>query len=292
VAKVAVVIGASQGGTGTATAIRLAAEGAKVAIVARSADKLADVLRDVEAVSGPGRSAMFTCDVGDPLGGRATLVARTEEALGPIDYLVYVAAGGRYLPFLDVTEDDLQLALEVNVKAPWLLVQDTVASLRGRGAPGAVVNIGTKAAYPFDGPPFVRTPFVRKGSLYGGTKAALHRFTQSVAAEVYGDGIAVNMLAPVAAIGTPALRASGWIPEEMLEPVEAMAEAVLALLTGDPTSMTARDVYSIELLDELGRPVLDRLGRAPVQGWGLDDLPVYLQARSTPVPLTTEGQLS
>ena len=89
VGRVALVTGASQGGTGTGSAIRLAAEGAKVAICARSEDKLRDTLARMRAVGGDG--VAFVCDLADPEGGRDTLVARTEDALGPIDVLVNVA---------------------------------------------------------------------------------------------------------------------------------------------------------------------------------------------------------
>jgi 3-oxoacyl-[acyl-carrier protein] reductase len=122
--------------------IRLTAEGARVAICARTKEKLHTNLEAIEEVGG--RGVMITCDVANPDGGRGRLVARTEEALGPIDYLVYVAASGSYAKFEDVTLDQVQLALEVNVKAPWLLLQDAVASMREGHRGGAIVNIGTR----------------------------------------------------------------------------------------------------------------------------------------------------
>ena len=202
--KVALVAGASQGGTGTGTAVRLAAEGARVAICARTPSKLRNTLDQIEKVGG--RGVMFECDLGDPSGGRETLVQRTEEQLGPIDYLVYVAAYGPFGKFETITPDSIQMAFEVNVKAPLLLCQQVVTSMRTRRAGGAVVAIGTKAARPIPGPPFPDTPPVMAGAVYGGTKAALHRITQSIAGETYGQGISANVLAPLAAIGTPALR--------------------------------------------------------------------------------------
>lgn len=286
--KVALVAGASQGGTGTGTAVRLAAEGADVAICARTQSKLHDTLDQIERVGGKG--VMFECDLADPSGGRDILVERTEEQLGPIDYLVYVAAYGPFAKFETIDPDSLQMAFEVNVKAPLLLCQQVITNLRDRRSGGAVVTIGTKAARPIPGPPFADTPPVMAGATYGGTKAALHRITQSIAAETYGEGISANVLAPLAAIGTPALRAGGWIPEEVFEPVETMVEAVIALLTGDPLVLTARDVSSIELLCELGRPVYDLAKTSLVPGWQPDDLPLYIEARRDPVTLSHEGQ--
>jgi NAD(P)-dependent dehydrogenase (short-subunit alcohol dehydrogenase family) len=233
---------------------------------------------------------MFECDLGDPGGGRDTLVRSTEDALGPIDYLVYVAAYGPYETFEAVTLSSLDQALEVNVKAPFLLAQQAVTSMRARAAGGAVVTIGTKAARPLVGPPYLDTPPVKAGAVYGGTKAALHRITQSIAAETYGQAISANVLSPLAAIGTPALRSSGWLPEDLFEPVETMVEAVLALLTGDPAALTGRDVSSIELLLELQRPVYDFAGTTLVEGWQPTDFPAFIEARKVPVPLSHEGQ--
>ncbi|MDE3207039.1 MAG: SDR family oxidoreductase [Acidobacteriota bacterium] len=281
--KVAFVAGASQGGTGTGSAIRLAAEGARVAICARNRSKLRDTLERIEAVGGTG--VMFECDLANPGGGRSTLIERTEDALGPVDYLVYVAAYGGYAPFETLSRPSLQKALEVNVHAPLELIQQVVAGLRRRRAPGSIVTIGTKAARPITGPPFPDTPPATAGLLYGSTKAALARLTQSVAVETYGQGISVNVLSPQSAIATPALRAAGWIPEEMFEPVETMVEAVLALLTGDPEVLTGQDLLSIDLLYALRRPVYDLTGTRLVEGWQPDDLPAFIEARSRPFTL-------
>jgi NAD(P)-dependent dehydrogenase (short-subunit alcohol dehydrogenase family) len=133
-------------------------------------------------------------------------------------------------------------------------------------------------------------PPATAGTLYGGSKAALHRFSQGVAAETYGQGISVNVLSPLAAIGTPNLRAAGWIPEEMFEPVETMVESVIALLTGDPMTLTGMDVFSIQMLNDLQRPVYDFSGTKLIEGWQPEDLPRYLEARATTQPLSFEGQ--
>ena len=224
---------------------------------------------------------MFVCNVADPDGGRDTLVARTEAELGPVDILLNVAAAGNYKKFDEISIHEVETALQVNVVAPWILCRDALVGMRERGS-GAIINIGTKAAKPFDGPPYVDGPVSMAGTLYGGTKAALHRITQGIAAEAYGQGISVNMLSPIAAIATPKLLATGWLPPEFFEPVETMAESVLALATGDPNVLTGRDVYSVELLYELQRPVYDFTGTTLVEGWQPADLPPYIEARSKP----------
>jgi citronellol/citronellal dehydrogenase len=78
----------------------------------------------------------------------------------------------------------------------------------------------------------------------------------------------VNTLAPVAAVITEGVRASGaapFIQPSMIEPVEAMAEAALALVVGDPEKLTGRVTYSLRLLEELGREVRTLDGRAALQ---------------------------
>lgn len=75
----------------------------------------------------------------------------------------------------------------------------------------------------------------------------------------------MNALAPVAAVITEGVRASGaerFIEPSMIEPVEAIAEAALALVTGDPAKLTGRVAYSLRLLEELGREVRTLDGRA------------------------------
>jgi len=94
--RVALVTGASRGGTGTAIAVRLAAEGAKVAITARSQAGLEETAaRIAEAGGSP---LVLVADLSDPRGARGRLVERTEAALGPIDILVNSAAAGGYKP--------------------------------------------------------------------------------------------------------------------------------------------------------------------------------------------------
>src|SRR5580765_2575869 len=90
--RVALVTGASQGGTGTAVAVRLAAEGADVAITARTVGGLQETAARVEALGR--RVLVLPCDLSDPDGGRASLIGRTEAELGPVDIVVNNAAAG------------------------------------------------------------------------------------------------------------------------------------------------------------------------------------------------------
>jgi NAD(P)-dependent dehydrogenase (short-subunit alcohol dehydrogenase family) len=286
--RVALVTGASKGGTGTAIALRLAAEGAAVALVARDEAGLATTAAQIRDAGGT--AAELPTNLADPDGGRASLVARVAELLGPVDILVNNAAANGYRPFEEWTAKQLDLAFEVNVRAPWQLMADAAPSMRERGL-GWIVNITSFAAELPPGPPFPANQVALQGSGYGASKAALNRLTVSVAAELFDDGVAVNALAPQSAIATPHLVADGRIAEEHFEPMETMAEAALALSTCDPSVLTGRIARSLELLVELDRPVRTLDGTELIDGWQPRELGAViarqaelLEARGWPAP--------
>lgn len=269
-ARVALVTGASKGGTGTAIAKRLAAEGAKVAITARSVEGLEETRRQIQEVGG--EVWVVPCDLSDPDGGRADLVDRVEAKLGPIDILVNNAAVNGYVPFEATTVDDLERCFQVNLWAPWILMQGAVGGMRRRGC-GWILNLTSFAAELPPGPPFPSNKPAKAGFQYGASKAALNRLTVTAASECEADGIAVNALSPQAAIATPSLVAANWVDKAMFEPLDTMAEAALLLCTGDPAELTGRIAYSLQLLVERQRPVRDLLGQHLVEGWQPADLP-------------------
>ncbi|HZQ85508.1 MAG TPA: SDR family oxidoreductase [Acidimicrobiales bacterium] len=271
--KVALVTGASKGGTGRAIAVRLAAEGARVAITARSVDGLEETRRRIESVGG--ECVAVPVDLADPAGGRGELVSRIEAALGPIDILVNNAAVNGYVPFDEVSDRDLERNLQVNVWAPWQLMKAVVPGMRARGR-GWVLNLTSFAAELPPGPPFPTNKPAKAGFQYGASKAALNRLTVAAASECEGQGVAVNALTPQAAIATDELVAAGWIDPDLFEPLDTMAEAAIALCSGDPAVLTGRIAYSLQLLVELGRPVYDIRGEHLVDGWQPADLPAVI----------------
>ncbi|HWP66050.1 MAG TPA: SDR family NAD(P)-dependent oxidoreductase [Candidatus Limnocylindria bacterium] len=256
--RVALVTGGSRG-IGAALAGRLAAEGARVAVTARTLERhphlpgsLAETVAGIEAAGGT--AVAIPADLTEPA-TRPAVVAEVERRLGPIDILVNNAAAAYYLPIERVTEKRYRIAFELNVRAPFELMQLVLPGMRSRRR-GWILNISSATAVPPAGPPF--DAFHRHGGalLYGSTKAALERMSAGLAAEVYEDGIAVNALAPAAAVRTPGVEALGMLPEdrpELIEPMEVMVEAAVALVTGDPRHLTGRIAYSRPLLAELGR---------------------------------------
>jgi len=264
--KIALVTGASRG-IGAAIAERLAAEGADVAVTARSLDKapehlggtLEEVARRIE--SHGRRAAAISADLTDPE-SRATIVPRVRAALGDVDILVNNAAAAFYMPFEKYSAKRYQVAFDINVRAPFELAQQVLPAMRARRR-GWILNISSATGRNPKGPPFPDFDVHGGPLLYGMTKAALERFSAGLAAETYDDGIAVNALSPVAAVMTPGVAALGVISPEradLLEPMEVMVEAALALCVCDPRQLTGRIAYSRTLLRELG---LDMHGLEP-----------------------------
>lgn len=275
--RTALVTGASKGGTGTAIALRLAAEGAAVAIVARDEAGLESTAAQIRHVGGT--ALVLPCNLADPDGGRDSLVGRTESEFGGVDILVNNAASNGYRPFTEWTPRQLEIAQQVNVWAPWQLMADAARGMRARGR-GWIVNLTSFAAEFPPGPPFSTSQVAVGGSGYGSTKAALNRLTVSVAAEMYADGVAVNALAPQSAIATPFLLEQGRLDPDRYEPMETMAEAALALATCDPSALTGRITRSLQLLVELDRPVRDLDGAELVEGWQPGDLPAVISRQA------------
>jgi NAD(P)-dependent dehydrogenase (short-subunit alcohol dehydrogenase family) len=251
--RVAVVTGASRG-IGAAIARCFAAEGAAVAIVARSLEPgsgghLAGSLRETEAQIGAdgGVALPIVADLSDPACDRAAIVARAAAELGPVDILVNNAAACFYLTLGETSERRLRVAYEVNVITPYLLAKTVVPTMRERGR-GWILNL-TSAIVDTN---HLENPQQARSSTYAPSKAALDRLTISLATELRGTGVAVNALAPVGAVATEGATALLDLPPEYCEPMETMTAAALALCTCDPLSETGQIVRSRPYLQARG----------------------------------------
>jgi NAD(P)-dependent dehydrogenase (short-subunit alcohol dehydrogenase family) len=255
--KVAIVTGASRG-IGAAIARRFAAEGARVAMVARSLEPgsgghLAGSLREVaDDIAADGGIALpIVADLSDPACDRAAIVAQTAAAFGPVDVLVNNAAACFYLSIDDTSERRLRVAYEVNAITPYLLAKAAVPAMRDRGA-GWIVNIASVIADSAPPGPGRSGQFAR-ASTYAPSKASINRLTEALATELGGVGIAVNAVAPEMAVATEGATAVMDLPPEWCEPIETMAEAALALATCDPAQENGQVLKSGPYLRERGR---------------------------------------
>jgi 3-oxoacyl-[acyl-carrier protein] reductase len=197
--RVALVTGAS-GGIGRAIGARLAELGCAVAAVYGSRAEPASELVDEIARRG-GRAVAVGADLSDPA-APAQLIDVAVQALGPIDMLVANAGAGRQQPFEEITVEDWQRLMDVNLRAPFLLTQAVLPGMRERGW-GRVLYTSSVAAF---------TGGV-VGAHYAASKAGLHGLLHYVAARVAADGVTVNAIAPALITGTEMLPG----PSEELE---------------------------------------------------------------------------
>jgi citronellol/citronellal dehydrogenase len=259
--RVAVVTGASRG-IGECVARRFAAEGAAVAVVARTQEQADERLpgtihQTVATIRAAGGTAVpIRADLSKPA-DRVRIIDEAERALGPVDILVNNAAVTFFMPVADFPGRRYDLMFEVQVKAPFELSQRVLPGMRERGQ-GWILNISSIAAVHPAIPPGPDGGI--GGTVYGMCKAALERLTTGLAAEVYADGIAVNALSPTRGVPTPGVLFHNLIPDVdaalasgAAESPEMFAEASLALCSGDPAVLTGRVAYSRALVAELGR---------------------------------------
>jgi NAD(P)-dependent dehydrogenase (short-subunit alcohol dehydrogenase family) len=256
--KVAIVTGASRG-IGAEIARRFGAEGAAVAVAARTtqpgesplAGTIGETADQIRAAGGT--AIAIPADLSRP-GDRERLVAETGRQLGGPDILVNNAAVTYFTRVEDFTPRRYQLMFEVQVQAPFHLATLVLPGMRERGR-GWILNISSRAALHPAIPPTAWAG--RGGTVYGMCKAALERFSTGLAAELYPDSIAVNALSPSKVVPTPGTIFHKLTTEddENAEPPAVMAAAALMLCHADPRTMTGRIAYSGELLEELGLPL-------------------------------------
>ncbi len=235
--RTALVTGSSRG-IGRAIAQRLAAEGATVAVTARSYDPSPSI-RGGAASAIPGTIGE-TIALIESAGGRAFgiaadleysderdhLVDEVLDRTGRLDILVNNAGFADYAVVAEMGMDTFDRTVEHYLRTPFALTHRAIPHMRKQGA-GWIVNIGSVTGVtPIR--PYREYNKTAGDVIYASCKAALHRFTQGVAAELVDDNIAVNCVGPSTAVCTPG--AAQLIPESFpTEPVEYMAETVLAM---------------------------------------------------------------
>jgi len=180
--KVVLITGAGQG-IGRAIALRLAKDGAHVAIVDLNADKMQTVADEVKKI---GRKAtIFKADVTQRDEVHAA-VDHAEKQLGGFDVIVNNAGIAQVQPLADVTPEQLDKILKVNVQGVLWGIQAAAKKFKQRGQKGKIISASSIAGH--DG-------FAMLG-VYSATKFAVRALTQAAAKEFAADGITVNAYCP------------------------------------------------------------------------------------------------
>ncbi len=179
---VALVTGGGRG-IGASIARELAGAGMRVAVTGRTPETIETVAQEIGGLALVG-------DVSRPDDVQAW-VETTERELGPIDLLVCNAGiGGSGKPFLEEDPDEWWRVFEVNVLGAYFCCRLVGPQMAARGS-GRIVSIGSGGSYlP------ISNPRVGLGTPYGASKAALGRFTETLAAALGGLGVKVFLISP------------------------------------------------------------------------------------------------
>ncbi|OBJ87537.1 SDR family NAD(P)-dependent oxidoreductase [Mycobacterium asiaticum] len=249
----ALVTGSSRG-LGKAIAQRLAAEGATVALTARTLEpdpKYQGSLQEtLDAIrSGGGSAIAIQADL-SKTEDRERLFAEVVDRIGAPDILVNNAAVTFLRPLDGFPERRARLMIEMHVLAPLHLTQLAIPAMRERGR-GWVLNVTSVGGDLPSGPPFDEFDRSAGFGIYGTVKAALNRLTKSLAAELYDDGIAVNAAAPSNPVATPGAGTLDLAKTDT-EDIELITQTALELCTADPQSLTGCIAHTQTFLREIG----------------------------------------
>ena len=239
--RVALVTGGSRG-IGKAVTLALAEVGAAVAVNYRERGEEAEAVTEAVRQAG-GRAAAFGADVS--LGAAVkSMVHDIEERLGPIDILVNNAGVAMARGLEDITEEDFDRDIAVNLKSAFLCTQAVLPGMRARRW-GRIVNISSIGAR------------VGAGSVsvaYGASKAGLEGLTRGYALRLAPDGVTANAVAPGlidTEMGKPLIEAgvAARIPVGRVGLADEIAQAVLMVvrngyMTGQTIAVNGGALFS------------------------------------------------
>jgi 2-deoxy-D-gluconate 3-dehydrogenase len=192
--KTALITGAS-GGIGAALAGALAEVGAVVGVHGRSAEKVAETCRQIDAAGGQAHA--FIANLVD-IDANGQLIDDAVKRLGRLDILVNCAGMNRRKPVAEVTPDDYDTIMAVNLRSIFFLCQAAHPHMKAQGG-GKIVNINSINAYYGLG----------TVAVYGASKGGLAQMTRVMAVEWAADNIQVNGIAP-GFIRTPLTQEPLW----------------------------------------------------------------------------------
>lgn len=218
--KVVLVIGGNSG-IGRASAEAFAAEGAHVFLTGRSQKTIDETVAAIPGARG------FRADIAD-IESNAEVLAAIGDAHGRIDVLFVNAGVGAFVPVPDVTAEQWDEIHDVNLRGCFFAVQKALPLMGNGGSIVITGSIGSVAAVPGN-------------VIYAAAKAGLRAVARTLAVELIGQGIRVNMVSP-GPTETPIINRSGLPPEGVAGLRDLMTDAVPMKRMGTP--------------EEIARPVL------------------------------------
>ena len=256
--RVAIITGASRG-IGSEIARLFAAEGSSGICAARTLHEgdhqlegsLEKTVGEIREAGGEATSVAVNISLPEDC---EQLVQAARDTYGTVDVLVNNAALTYYYPIKDFPVNRWMRSWAVNFHAPFLLSKLVLEDMVPRGS-GSIINISSGSAVGPGRGPYPDTTADGGGACYGAEKAALERFTQGLAIEVYDNGISVTSLAPSQVVATPGTVFHNLVTgmdDPLSESPELMAKAALLLASEPLDLVTGRVTYSQQILMEFG----------------------------------------
>lgn len=254
--KVCVVTGASRG-IGAGIARLFAEEGGKVVAAARTLREgdhplegsLEKTVADIRESGGEATASAVNISLPEDC---ERLFQEAHDAYGSVDVLVNNAALTYFIPVKDYPLRRWMRSWAVNFHAPFILSQLALQDMIEKKS-GSIVNISSGAAIGPGRGPYPDAPANSGGTCYGAEKAALERFSQGLAQEVYQYGISVTCVSPSQVVPTPGTvfhNLVTGIDDPRGEHPDLMAKSALLLATEPLDKVTGRVTYSQEILKE------------------------------------------
>ncbi|MDI6603187.1 MAG: SDR family NAD(P)-dependent oxidoreductase [Patescibacteria group bacterium] len=208
--KVAIITGARRG-MGRSHALKLAKEGAKVVVSDISQEECQKVVEKIK--KGKGKALAIKCDVSKKEEVEE-MVRKTIEKFGKVDILVNNAGIAQFVPFLEMTEEDWDRTLDINLKGYFLCAQ-AVAKEMAKQKSGVIINIASVAM----GQQGIGFPNLVH---YCASKGGIVGMTEALAVELAPYNIRVNAISP------------GMIETPMIDPLKSDPKMMEAMLSKVP----------------------------------------------------------